>query len=376
MAKASKSSAYGKLIRILIVLFVLVVVCLTGYVLMDKSIVAQQDENKFRADQENAQRLLQYQQAKAEEAAQMNQSESLEWPKPAGEGTEILDLTGFPLVNTAKVQVSRKDLLMGGMLLLNHWHAQPADFPESELVSIVSVDKSVPVSGSNVRLFPNAVSALIEMLNAAKEDGLENFLIDEGFRASSTQQEYYDKEAARYAESLSGEPLKNKVRQTVNYPGTSEYQSGLSFRVDRYLRGNAEFNEAKFQTTPHSDWLLENSWEYGFVFRFPVEGYPNASVADKSYKTGESKKLSVYRYVGKVNAAVMHEMDLCMEEYIEYLVDHPHIALYENGVMKYEIVRMDIGASAGDVTVEIARSARDYSVSYDNMGGVIVCMSY
>lgn len=376
MAKTSGSGAYGKLIRILIVLFVLVVVCLAGYVMVDKSIVAQEEENAQRAADENNLRISQYQQAKAEENAKLEQNAIVDWPQPSGQGTEILDLTGYPLVNATNVEVSRQDLLTGGMLLLNHWHAQPADFPESELVSIVSVDKSVPVSGSSVRMFPNAVSALIDMLAAAKEDGLENFLIDEAFRAHSTQQEYYDKEAARYAESLSGEPLKNKVRQTVNYPGTSEYQSGLSFRVDRYLRGDAEFNDAKFQATPHSDWLLENSWKYGFVFRFPVEGYPNATVADKSYKTGESKKLSVYRYVGQINAAVMHEMDFCMEEYIEYLMDHPHIALYEEGVMKYEIVRMNIGNTSGDVTVEIARSARDYSVSYDNMGGVIVCMAY
>ena len=65
-----------------------------------------------------------------------------------------------------------------------------------------------------------------------------------------------------------------------------------------------------------------------------------------------------------------------MEEYVEYLVLHPHIAIYENGQLRYEITRIPGGNTAADVTVEISRSANDYSISYDNMGGLIVSMSY
>ena len=375
MAKTEHANAYGKLIRILIVLFVLTVVCLAGYVMMDKSIQVQQAENTLRAQEENERLQQQYQQALAEQNAKLEQKEAVQWPVPKGDAREVLDLTGYPVLNAMNITATRQDLMTGGLLLLNHWHTQPKDFPESELLSIVSVDKNVPVSGSSVRLFPNAINALIEMLNAAKADGLENFLIDEGYRTNEAQQEYYDKEAARYSDRYSGDALINKVRLNVNVPGTSEYQSGLAFRVDRYLRGDAEFNDAKFQTTPHSDWLVENSWKYGFVFRFPVQDYPNDTMEDRSYKTGESKKMSVYRYVGQGNAAVMHAMNFCMEEYIEYLVQHPHIALYENGVLKYEVVRQEYNGAAS-AQVEVARSAKDYTVSMDNMGGVIVCMSY
>ena len=271
---------------------------------------------------------------------------------------------------------SRKDLILGGMLLLNHWHALPGDFPEDELLSVHSVDKTIPVSGSGVKLFPAAITALGDMLAGAKAAGYENYLIDEAYRTMATQTEYYEKEAAKYNTKYSGDALIEKVRQNTNYPGTSEYQSGFSFRIDRYEKGNAEFNNEKFYKTGHSDWLVENSWRYGFVFRFPVQGYPNASVNDKSYKTGESKSLSIYRYVGRANAAVMHEMDFCMEEYIEYLMQHDHIGLYENGVLKYEVLRMAGGNTAGDVTVEVSSGARNYTVSTDNMGGIIVSMEY
>ena len=377
MAKKNKSSAYRKLVTILIVLFVLLAICAAGYFLLDQSIKTQEEESARAAADENARLEEQYRQAKAEETAKQSQGESQQWPKPKASGWDVLDLSDFPVMNTFNAEVSRKDLLLGGMMLLNHWHAIPADFPTSELVGVHATDKTIPVSSSKVQLFPAAVTALSQTLQAAKEAGCEGYIIDEAFRSNETQQANYDKEAAKYAETLNGEALKEKVSKSVNYPGTSEYQSGFSFRVDRYKKGDTEFMNQKFQNMDMSDWLLAHSWEHGIIFRFPVQGYPNATVEDKSYKTGEIKKMSIYRYVGKGNAAVMHVMDFCMEEYIEYLMAHPHIALYEDGVLKYEIVRTPGGSTEGaGSTVQISRAAKDYSVSMDNCGGIITVMSY
>ena len=377
MAKKREANAYGKLIRIMIILFVLVLLCVAGYVLMDQSIKAQEEENVARAQSINAQMDEEYQQAKQqeEEQAQADAELARQWPDAKAEGWDVVDLTGYPVKNATAVTVSRQDLLLGGMMLLNHWHSQPEDFPESEIKPVYTISKKIPVSGSSVRLFPVAISALEELILAAKDAGYEGYVINEGFRSNSVQQEYYDKEAAKYADSLFGDALVEKVRQTTNFPGTSEYQSGFSFMVDRYLKGDP-IMDYKFQDLPMSDWLLEHSWEYGIIFRFPVQNYPNHTVTDKSYKTGESKKLSIYRYVGKANAAVMHIMDFCMEEYIEYLMQHPHIAVYENGKLRYEITRTPGGDTYADVTVSISRAARDYSLSTDNMGGIIAVMVY
>lgn len=377
MAKKNKSSAYRKLVTILIVLFVLLAICAAGYFLVDQSIKTQEEESARAAADENARLEEQYRQAKAEETAKQSKGESQQWPKPKASGFDVVDLTDFPVMNTFNAEVSRQELLLGGMMLLNHWHSVPADFPTSELVGVHATDKTIPVSSSKVQLFPAAVTALSQTLQAAKEAGFEGYIIDEAFRSNETQQANYDKEAAKYADTLNGEALKEKVSKSVNYPGTSEYQSGFSFRVDRYKKGDTEFMNQKFQNMDMSDWLLAHSWEHGVIFRFPVQGYPNATVEDKSYKTGENKKMSIYRYVGKGNAAVMHVMDFCMEEYIEYLMAHPHIALYEDGVLKYEIVRTPGGATEGaGSTVQISRAAKDYSVSMDNCGGIITVMSY
>ncbi len=379
MTKNNGGDAYKKLVRVLLVLFVLVIICGAGYMLMDRSIQAQQEENQKYAAQENQLQQEQYQQALAEWQKQEVKAEAPSWPAPKAEGWDVVDLSGFPVNSAYDVNASRKDLLLGGMVLVNKWHALPDDFyaaAEEGMLALYQVNKEIPVSGSGVRLMPDAITALGNMLTDAKAEGLENFLIEEGYRSLEKQQQYYTEAESNYTSRYSGEALKQKtIASGVNYPGTSEYQSAFAFNPRRYLSGDSEFNSPKFFETPHSDWLVENSWEYGFVFRFPVEGYPNKTMVDKSYKTGVTSKLMIYRYVGEGHAAAMHVLGMCMEEYVEYLMAHPHIAVYENGTLKYEITRKNANTQNG-ASVEVSGNAREYGVSMDNCGGVIVCMSY
>ena len=380
MAKQQASHAYRNLVVIMIVLFVLAALCAAGWYMLDQARKEQVQQNRELAAEENQKRQEAYTQAKQEADQQNKQNEPapVQRPQPKGEGWEVLDLSDFPVSSSRQVTATREEMLMGGMVLVNHWHELPSDYSSilTSLIGVHTSENKIQVKNSAVRAFPVVVSALTELLNAAKEQGYEYYNIEEGFRTQETQQSYWDTEAAKYADRLTGDSLEDKVRQNVNKPGTSEYQTGFAFRVDRYKKDDKEFMDNKFQNMEMSDWLLEHSWEYGIIFRFPVQGYPNATVTDKSYKTGESKKLSIYRYVGKANAAVMHAMDFCMEEYIEYLIAHPHIAVYENGKLKYEIVRTEAYDPYGSATVSVSASASDYTVSTDNMGGIITAMSY
>ena len=379
MAKKRNSDAYRKLVRFMIIMFVLVVLCGAGYVLVDQTIKAQEAENAARAQEENALLTAQYQQAKKEEAAKESQQvETVQMPEPKKEGWDVVDLSEFPVSNAATISVSREDLLLGGMVLVNRWHAVPDDMPISQLAGVHATDKSIPTANSSVRLYPAAITALGQMLAAAKADGLESYNVAEGYRTRETQQGYYDKKAASYSNRYTGEALIEKViSEGTSYPGTSEYESGFAFQMERYSATDTDLMNKKFYELPQSDWLVEHSWEYGVIFRFPVQGYPNATVSDKSYKTGQGMKLSIYRYVGQANAAAMHALDFCMEEYIEYLMAHPHIAVYENGTLKYEILRIPVEDEAvSGASVTYSRRAREYTASYDNVGGVIVAMSY
>ena len=87
------------------------------------------------------------------------------------------------------------------------------------------------------------------------------------------------------------------AEQWVARPGTSEHQLGLAVDIngavyDIYL------------------WLEENSWKYGFIFRYP---------AYKTDLTGVAGEVWHYRYVGKEAAQEIHEQGVCLEEYLENL---------------------------------------------------------
>ena len=58
------------------------------------------------------------------------------------------------------------------------------------------------------------------------------------------------------------------------------------------------------------------------------------------------------------------------------LARHPHIAVYQDGVLKYEITWTEDTNPTGDVTATTAANARETIVSTDNCGGIIVAIAY
>lgn len=295
------------------------------------------------------------------------------WPQQKMEGWDILDLTDYPLENASVEQKSRSELMNNGMLLINEWHSRPADFSEAELKSVgkyLGGNEKVQVDNYNITLFPIASDALLEAVNAARAAGMEHYIVTEGYRSWDTQNQMFTKQKEKLASKYSSEEdLINATKRDVNYPGTSEFNSGLAFTLKLYAKGNNEINGAKYSTTEQARWMNENCWKYGLIFRFPQAGWPLPDTQDKSQKTGVSAKLNLYRYVGKGNAAFMHYLDMCLEEYIEYLHAHPHLALFEDGVLKYEVYCQYVGDD-DTFLVQTTRS-RSHVSSLDNMGYVI-----
>ena len=85
--------------------------------------------------------------------------------------------------------------------------------------------------------------------------------------------------------------------------GVSEYHTGLTVRLsdDR----TADFRESDAYT-----WLVQNSVSYGFVFRYPE---------NKTRQTGVDFDPQALRYVGEEHAARMRQLEMCLEEYTDYL---------------------------------------------------------
>lgn len=88
----------------------------------------------------------------------------------------------------------------------------------------------------------------------------------------------------------------------VALPGTSEHQLGLAVDI------NAD--TSKCSRDDVYNWLLENSYKYGFIQRYP---------SGKTSITGVANEPWHYRYVGKEAAEEIHQSGLCLEEYVENL---------------------------------------------------------
>ena len=84
----------------------------------------------------------------------------------------------------------------------------------------------------------------------------------------------------------------------------------------------------------------------------------------------------MYRYVGKAHSAAMSVLNMCLEEYIEFLANHPHITIYEDGALVYEVVRIKGAGSNTSFALPVPNPASGYQASLDNMDGVVMAYSY
>ena len=375
------------LIVLAVLMAVLVAVCV-----IRGSMIANYRANLLAKQQQevsdrNAEKLAAYEEEVAEYMRKITQTNEVnaDWPAPAPTGWDIIDLTNYPLEAPGTVTVNRADIMHNGLLLVNEWHSRPDDFDESSVTSVAGYARASGlksfVENNTCKLMPQAIDALIAALKDAQAVGLEGYVLQAGntYRSWDDQNSRFQKEVESQRAKHPGyseDKLIERAKRTVNYPGTSEYNTGLSFSLYLYQSGNTELNNADFYATAQGKWLYENSWKYGLVFRFPKANWPMENTTDKAYKTGVTMGLNIYRYVGVPHAEIMHHLDLCLEEYIEYLMEHPHLAVFEDGVKKYEITRQQVGDDVATFAVDINRVTSNYTMYMDNMGGVVTVYSY
>lgn len=150
-----------------------------------------------------------------------------------------------------------------------------------------------------------AAPAMREMIQAAKEDGVELMLCS-AYRSVEKQQQLFDRSQQAYmAQGMSEEKAYAKTATETAIPGTSEHQTGLAADI---VTPTYQMLDAGFADTPAGQWLSEHAAEYGFVLRYPQ---------DKQEVTGIIYESWHYRFVGKTHAKLMKESGLCLEEYLQ-----------------------------------------------------------
>lgn len=179
------------------------------------------------------------------------------------------------------------------LLLVNPQHSLPDGFDVklTELKSGHAVDS---------RCYPD----LQQMMDDCRAAGCQP-LICSSYRTQEKQQELFDKKVDKLVEQgLTKDEAKAQAATIIAVPGTSEHQTGLAVDIVDLNNQNMDDTQAD---TPTQQWMMNNSWRYGFIYRYPAE---------KTEITGISHESWHYRYVGKEAAQAIHEQGLCLEEYV------------------------------------------------------------
>lgn len=159
----------------------------------------------------------------------------------------------------------------------------------------------------NMKVDERIYNDLKNMLNDAKKENLD-LLICSSYRSTSKQKKLFNDKIKEYKnKGYSDEEAYKEASYWVLIPGTSEHETGLS--VDIVSIDNQVLDENQ-EKTKEQKWLMENSYKYGFILRYPT---------NKKDITGVNYEPWHYRYVGKENALQIKKLNVCLEEYIEIL---------------------------------------------------------
>ncbi len=154
-----------------------------------------------------------------------------------------------------------------------------------------------------------ASKALEAMLIEARANGCKKLSVTSAYRSYAYQyklyNQYIDKEMSRHP-SWSKEQAIAEVNTYSAIAGTSEHQTGLACDMHNLSSAKVEFAD-----TPESAWLEDNCYKFGFILRYEE---------DKMDITGGIiYEPWHFRYVGRYHASRMHELDMCLEEYLDFL---------------------------------------------------------
>lgn len=203
-----------------------------------------------------------------------------------------LNVAQTNIVDNSKVKKEKIIIDDWRLILANYANLLPEDFK----VEVSNIDKT--------RQFDSrAIDELNDMMNAMKKEGITNIWIQSAYRSVERQKELYDNSVKKYLkQGKTQEEAEKLTEEYINKPGSSDHNLGLA----------VDFNyvDNKFEKLEGFKWLQKNAENYGFVLRYPKDKEGITQIAYESWH---------WRYVGVEHAKKMNELNMCLEEYIEYL---------------------------------------------------------
>ena len=184
------------------------------------------------------------------------------------------------------------------LILINHENYVPDGF-QPDLTTLnngCQVDR---------RILPD----LQKMMNAARKRGLYPSVCS-AYRTEERQTYLLERDINKYLnQGCTEAEARKKASRWVALPGRSEHQTGLA--VDIVAVDYPVLDETQ-EKRKEQQWLMENSWKYGFILRYPKN---KTNITKIGYEPWH------YRYVGRKAAGEMKKKNMCLEEYIKYVSD-------------------------------------------------------
>lgn len=195
-----------------------------------------------------------------------------------------LDLEGYSKYSVYTTEEAENDLTV----LVNKYHKLPDDYEASDLVPLKN--------NSNYSLRKPAAEAFVKLTEAANKDNVI-FYPFSAYRSFKTQEVLYNRYKTRDGE---------KAADTYSArPGFSEHQLGLAVDVRSESLPNNLTNE-------HYKWMLDNSYKYGFIIRYPKGKQQITQFIEEPWHI---------RYLGIDLATKVHDSGLTYDEYYDLYME-------------------------------------------------------
>ena len=207
---------------------------------------------------------------------------------------EIDEIIAFINIGNDKKEYEdsvKANLSLNELMLVNKYNYLDKDYkPEGGLTLI----NSTYAYGKN-EVATNIYDYLKDMFKAASNDGIK-LIVNSGYRSYESQESTYS-----YYENNLGSDYATKY---VARPGFSEHQTG--YVLDIFSPGETT---KTFHLSDAYKWLVDNSYKYGFILRYPE---------DKKFLTGYEYESWHYRFVGIDAAKKIKNENITYEEYYTY----------------------------------------------------------
>ncbi|MBR1824355.1 MAG: M15 family metallopeptidase [Ruminococcus sp.] len=251
-------------------------------------------------------------------------------------------------------QVDTTDKFKGDLILVNEEHQYFGG--DEDLVSITDMNYENEIScftavDSTYTILRHVYGPMAEMVQDFYDKYNNDTLIIYGsYRTTEFQQQLYEDDLAQ-----SGDGESTRVAK----PGFSEHETGLAFDFTESVNHD-------YDGTGDFAWINANCFKYGFIVRYTEAKQRLTKIQDEPWH---------FRYVGIPHAYYMDSKDLCLEEYIDLVREHPydgeHLEFSDNEGNDYEVYFVASDDGSEKTTVPVPTGTR-YEISGNNVDGFIV----